>query len=173
MLDKRIAEAKKALQLAVEISKRFYGKKLVVTYSGGKDSDVMLTLAVDVLDPDDFEVINNHTSVDAPPTVKHIRKVFRQLREIGIEATVSYPLDTDGKQLNMTKLIIKNKTPCQRNIRYCCKALKESRISNRICALGVRSAESTNRKGRDLFATRGKDGGESKLELASFFRLTM
>ena len=46
----------------------------------------MLTLAVDVLDARDFEVINNHTSVDAPPTVKHIREVFRQLREIGIEA---------------------------------------------------------------------------------------
>ena len=158
MLDARIAEAKKALLLAAEISRRFYGEKLVITYSGGKDSDVMLTLAVDVLDARDFEVINNHTSVDAPPTVKHIREVFRQLREIGIEATVSYPLDADGKQLNMTKLILKNKTPNQRNIRYCCKVLKESRISNRICALGVRSAESTNRKGRDLFATRGKDG---------------
>ena len=173
MLDARIAEAKKALQLAAEISQRFYGKKLVITYSGGKDSDVMLTLAVDVLDAREFEVINNHTSVDAPPTVKHIRKVFRELRENGIDATVSYPLDADGKQLNMTKLIIKNKTPCQRNIRYCCKTLKESRISNRICALGVRSAESTNRKGRDLFATRGTDGGVSKLAAADFFQLTM
>lgn len=133
----------------------------------------MLTLAVDVLDAREFEVINNHTSVDAPPTVKHIRKVFRQLREIGIDATVSYPLDADGKQLNMTKLIIKNKYVCTRSARFCCKELKESRIKNRICALGVRSDESTNRKGRDLFATRGKDGGESKLELASFFRLTM
>lgn len=173
MLDARIAEAKKALQLAAEISQRFYGKKLVITYSGGKDSDVMLTLAVDVLDAREFEVINHHTSVDAPPTVKHIRKVFRELRENGIEATVSYPLDADGKQLNMTKLIVKNKYPPTRTARYCCKELKESRVLNRICALGVRSDESTNRKGRDLFATRGKDGGESKLELASFFRLTM
>ena len=173
MLDARIAEAKKALQLAAEISQRFYGKKLVITYSGGKDSDVMLTLAVDVLDAREFEVINNHTSVDAPPTVEHIRKVFRELRENGIEATVSYPLDADGKQLNMTKLILKNKYPPTRTARYCCKELKETRVLNRVCALGVRSAESTNRKGRDLFATRGKDGGESKLELASFFRLTM
>ena len=173
MLETRIAEAKNALLLAAEISKRFYGKKLVITYSGGKDSDVMLILAVDVLETSDFEVINNHTSVDAPPTVKHIRKVFRQLREIGIDATVSYPIGEDGKQLNMTKLIIKNKYVCTRTARFCCKALKESRVKNRICALGVRAQESTNRKGRDLFATRGTEGGVSKLEAADFFRLTM
>ena len=169
MLDARVAEAKKALLLAADISRRFYGKKLVITYSGGKDSDVMLTLAVDVLETSDFEVINHHTSVDAPPTVKHIRKVFRQLREIGVDATVSYPLDADGKQLNMTKLIIKNKTPAQRNIRYCCKALKEGSVKNRICALGVRSDESTNRKGRDLFATRGTEGGYQNWRRQIFF----
>ena len=173
MLDARIAEAKKALQLAAEISQRFYGKKLVITYSGGKDSDVMLTLAVDVLDAREFEVINSHTSVDFPPTVKHIRQVFRQLKRVGVETHIMFPKDDDGKQLNMTKLILKNKYPPTRTARYCCKELKETSVPNRICALGVRSAESTNRKGRDLFATRGKDGGESKLELASFFRLTM
>ena len=129
----------------------------------------MLILAVDVLETSDFEVINNHTSVDAPPTVKHIRKAFRQLREIGIDATVSYPIGEDGKQLNMTKLIIKNKYVCTRTARFCCKALKESRVKNRICALGVRAQESTNRKGRDLFATRGTEGGYQNWKRQIFF----
>ena len=131
MLETRIAEAKKALLLAAEISQRFYGKKLVLTYSGGKDSDVMLILAVDVLKPSDFEVVNNHTSVDAPPTVKHIREVFKQLRQIGIESTIMYPIGVDGKQLNMTKLIIKNKYPPTRTARYCCKVLLQGTERNK------------------------------------------
>lgn len=170
MLEERISESRKALKLAAYMSKTYYGKKLVITYSGGKDSDVMLHLAVDVLEATDFEVINSHTSVDAPPTVKHIRKVFKRLNEMGIETTVHIPKDKDGKQLNMTKLIVKMKYPCTRVCRYCCKVLKETSVPDRLCALGVRGAESTARKGRDIFATRGKLGGVYKLEKADFFR---
>lgn len=170
MLEERIAESVRALTLAAELSKQYYGQKLVVTYSGGKDSDVMLHIAENCLKPDEFEVINSHTSVDAPPTVKHIREVKRRLNSKGIEMTIHFSIGEDGKQLNMAKLIAINKYPPTRTARYCCKYLKETSVPNRLCALGVRGQESNNRKGRDIFATRGVEGGVSRLAAANFFR---
>ena len=79
-LEEKIAKAGKTLRLAADMSKEYYGKPLVVTYSGGKDSDVLLHLAEKNLNPDEFEVVNSHTSVDAPETVYHIREVFKRIR---------------------------------------------------------------------------------------------
>lgn len=59
------------IKMASEMSLHHYGKPLVCTYSGGKDSDVMLELFKRSAIP--FEVINNHTTADAPQTVRHIR----------------------------------------------------------------------------------------------------
>lgn len=173
MLEEKVSQAKRALVLAADMSKSYYGEKLVLTYSGGKDSDVMLHLAVNVLEENDFEVINSHTGVDAPQTVKHIREVFKQLEERGIQTTIHIPRDKNGKQISMRSLIIQNKYPPTRIARYCCRTLKETSVPNRLCALGVRGAESTKRKGRDIFATRGILGGGYRLEAANFFRLTM
>lgn len=168
MLEEKVAQAKKALRLAAEMSRTYYGDKLVLTYSGGKDSDVMLHLAVSCLTADDFEVINSHTSVDAPPTVKHIRNVFQELNNKGIKAKVHIPRYPDGKQISMRSLIVQNVYPPTRTARYCCKYLKETSVPNRLCALGVRKAESTQRRGRDIFATRAE---QQKVEKAKFFSL--
>lgn len=172
MLEEKVSQAQRALKLAADMSKSYYGEKLVLTYSGGKDSDVMLDLAVDVLEEKDFEVINSHTGVDAPQTVKHIKKVFKELESKGIQTTIHIPRDENGKQISMRSLIIQYKYPPTRTARYCCKVLKETSVPNRLCALGVRGAESTNRRGRDIFATRGFVGGVSRLAAANFFRLT-
>lgn len=79
-LEAKIEKSKEVLRLARDMSLEYYGKPLVLTYSGGKDSDVMLDLAIKTLKPDEFEVINSHTSVDAPETVYHIRDVFNRVR---------------------------------------------------------------------------------------------
>lgn len=79
MVDK-IEKSKKTLRLAAEMSQAYYGKPLIVTYSGGKDSDVLLHLSKSCLKPTEFEVLNSHTSVDAPETVYHIRKVLEECR---------------------------------------------------------------------------------------------
>ena len=171
MLEEKVSQAKRALKLAADMSKSYYGEKLVLTYSGGKDSDVMLHLAVDVLEEKDFEVINSHTGVDAPQTVKHIKKVFEELESKGIQTTIHIPRDENGKQISMRSLIIQNKYPPTRTARYCCKVLKETSVPNRLCALGVRGAESTNRRGRDIFATRGFVGGGVKTGGGKFFSL--
>ena len=59
------------------ISKRYYDKPLMLCYSGGKDSDVILDLAIK--SGIDFEVQHSHTTADAPETVYHIRNKFKEL----------------------------------------------------------------------------------------------
>lgn len=75
-------KAIKRIQVASEMSLYHYGKPLVCTYSGGKDSDVMLELFRRGGIP--FEVHNSHTTADAPQTVRHIRDVFKKLEMDGI-----------------------------------------------------------------------------------------
>jgi phosphoadenosine phosphosulfate reductase len=66
----------------------------------------------------------------------------------------------------MWTLIPKKKFPPTRKVRYCCSVFKESGTPNRMAVLGVRSAESTKRQGRDVFGTRG-----GTYEQATFFSL--
>lgn len=137
------------------MSKTYYGLPLIITYSGGKDSDVMLHLAEKYLEIGDFEVLNSHTSVDAPETVKHIREVFKRLKSKGIKADINYPKDANGKHETMWTLIPKKKIPPTRLMRYCCQVLKETSTPNRLACLGVRADESSKRQGRDVFGIRG------------------
>lgn len=155
MYNSKIDKSIDSLKLASEMSKYFYNKPLIITYSGGKDSDVLLDIARKCLNSYDFEVLNSHTSVDAPDTVYHIREVFNDVRKKGTKCTVHIPKDKDGKQITMWNLIQKKKMPPTRLVRYCCTTLKETSTPNRICAVGVRSSESSGRKGRNIFAIRG------------------
>lgn len=70
------------IRMASEMSLNHYEKPIVCTYSGGKDSDVMLELFKRSGVP--FEVHNSHTTVDAPQTVYHIREKFKELENLGI-----------------------------------------------------------------------------------------
>lgn len=63
------------IKMASEMSLHHYGKPLICTYSGGKDSDVILELFKRSGIP--FEVHNSHTTADAPQTVYHIREVLK------------------------------------------------------------------------------------------------
>lgn len=166
-LDEKIDKAKRTLILAADMSRTYYDEPLILTYSGGKDSDVMLHLAEKYLNPEDFEVLNSHTSVDAPETVKHIRDVFERLNKEGIKTTINYPKDEYGNHETMWTLIPKKKIPPTRLMRYCCQVLKETSTPNRLAALGVRASESTKRQGRDTFGIRGADTAR-----LHFFHLT-
>ena len=55
------------LKLASDMSLRLYKQLLVITYSGGKDSDTLLHLAEISGIP--FEVLHSLTTADAPQTV--------------------------------------------------------------------------------------------------------
>ena len=141
-------KAIKRIQVASEMSLYHYGKPLVCTYSGGKDSDVMLELFRRGGIP--FEVHNSHTTADAPQTVKHIRDVFKKLEMDGIKCTIEMPT-YKGERTSMWKLIPQKLMPPTRTVRYCCAVLKETGCANRFIATGVRWDESTKRKNREEF----------------------
>lgn len=142
------------IQMASEMSLHYYKKPLICTYSGGKDSDVMLELFKRSGIP--FEVHNSHTTADAPQTVYHIRKVFRDLELRGIPCEIEMPV-YKGKRTSMWKLIPQKLMPPTRVARYCCDVLKETGCRNRYIATGVRWAESTKRKTRGEFEKLGKN----------------
>lgn len=145
-------KAIKRIQVASEMSLYHYGKPLVCTYSGGKDSDVMLELFRRGGIP--FEVHNSHTTADAPQTVRHIRDVFKKLEMDGIKCTIEMPT-YKGERTSMWKLIPKKLMPPTRIVRYCCAVLKETSCVNRFIATGVRWDESVQRKNREEFGKLG------------------
>lgn len=153
MKQELIDRAIKKLQLAAKMSEQYYGKPLIIAYSGGKDSDVLLALAR--MSGIKYELINSHTTVDAPETVYHIREVFAVERARGGMATILYPTYKGGPT-NMWKLIVYKNVPPTRIARYCCKVLKEQSTPNRIVALGVRREESIQRSSRNDFEIRGQ-----------------
>lgn len=137
------------IQTASEMSLHHYGLPLVCTYSGGKDSDVMLELFKRSGVP--FEVHNSHTTADSPDTVRHIREVFRDLELKGIKCTIDYHVQPNGKRLTMWNLIPIKLMPPSRLVRYCCSELKETGCRDRMIATGIRWDESNNRKEREAF----------------------
>ena len=134
------------LKAASDMSLRLFEKPLVITYSGGKDSDVMLHLAEKSGIP--FEVLHSLTTADAPETVRHVYDTFRRLECKGIKCDVDKHVQPDGSRVTMWNLIQKKLMPPTRLMRYCCTALKEGGGKDRFIATGVRWAESTARKRR-------------------------
>ena len=141
------------IKMASEMSLQHYGKPLICTYSGGKDSDVMLELFK--RSGITFELHHNHTTADAPETVYHIRKVFKTAEDQGIKCDIGKPT-YKGKRISMWTLIPQKLMPPTRLVRYCCSILKEAGCPNRMIATGVRWAESNKRKNRNAFEVLGK-----------------
>lgn len=130
------------LKTASETSLAHYEKPLMITYSGGKDSDVLLELALRAKIP--IEVIHNHTTADAPQTVRYVRQRLHELELRGIPVSIAYPM-YKGKQESIWSLIPIKGAPT-RLMRWCCQTCKEHSTPNRAIATGVRWAESTSRK---------------------------
>lgn len=131
------------LKLASEMSLTYYEQPLIITTSGGKDSDVCLHLAQVAGIP--YEVQHNHTTADAPETVYHVRQTMRKLEEKGVKCTINMPT-YKGKPVTMWSLIPQKLMPPTRLVRYCCSVLKEQGGANRMITTGVRWAESARRK---------------------------
>ncbi len=132
------------LKAASDMSLRLFEKPLMITYSGGKDSDVMLHLAEKSGIP--FEALHSLTTADAPETVRHVYDTFRRLEEKGVKCTVDKHVQPDGSRVTMWNLIPRKLIPPTRVVRYCCAELKEGGGKGRFIATGVRWAESTARR---------------------------
>ena len=134
------------LKMASDMSLRLYKQPLVITYSGGKDSDVLLHLAGKSGIP--YEVLHSLTTADAPETVWHVRDTFRRLELAGVKCTIDTHRTSDGGNVTMWNLIPRKLMPPTRWMRYCCSELKEGGAKGRWIATGVRWAESVKRKSR-------------------------
>ena len=131
------------LKTASEMSLAYYGQPLVVTDSGGKDSQVVKELAIRSGIP--FEIQHNHTTADAPETVRFVRQEAKRLEELGIKYTINLPT-YKGQRTSMWSLIPQKQMPPTRLMRYCCSVLKEGGGAGRFITTGVRWAESSSRK---------------------------
>lgn len=131
------------LRMASDMSLRLYKQPLVITYSGGKDSDVLLHLAGAAGIP--YEVLHSLTTADAPETVWHVKETFRKLEIGGVKCTIDTHRTPDGN-VTMWNLIPRKLMPPTRLVRYCCSVLKEASAHGRWIATGVRWAESKKRK---------------------------
>lgn len=149
------------IQEAAKLSEFYYQKPLLLTYSGGKDSEVCLELCKRAGVP--FEVIHSLTTADAPETVYHVRDVFRRLELEGVKCEILHPR-YKGQPTSMWALIPQKCLPPIRTQRWCCQILKEGSSPHRCVVLGVRKHESIGRAGAGVAEIQGK----SKKERVTF-----
>lgn len=102
---------------------------LEVSYSGGKDSDVILELVKMSGIP--YRAIYKNTTIDPPKTIQHCK-------EKGVE--IIHP------EISFYKLIEKKGMPTRR-ARFCCSVLKEYKVLDR-AVQGIRRCESKARAER-------------------------
>lgn len=100
-----------------------------VSYSGGKDSDVILELAKMAGIP--FRAIYKNTTIDPPGTIKHCK-------EKGVE--IIPPKESFFK-------MVERKGYPTRFSRFCCEVLKEYKVLDRAIQ-GIRRSESIKRRDR-------------------------
>lgn len=133
MINQINIEGKSKIDIAIERLKQFEPKEepYYVAISGGKDSDVIVKLCE--LAGVKYELHHQHTTADAPQTVRYIRETYPS-------CIIDYP------EIPIWKLIEKQGVPPTRLMRYCCKVLKEYGGEGRTKVLGVRWSESTGRK---------------------------
>ena len=143
--ESKIATAYERFRWAAKEAERLFDMPLVVRYSGGKDSDVILQLAKESGVP--FRVTHNLTTADPPDNVYYIRRVFARLREEGIDAKINVPKRSLWKIMRETLVIP------SRLVRVCCSELKERRMPDApYIVTGVRWAESAGRRAKSGIA---------------------
>ena len=143
--EKKVEVAYERFRWAAKEAERLFDMPLVVRYSGGKDSDVILQLAKESGVP--FRVTHNLTTADPPDNVYYIRRVFARLREEGIDAVINYPKRSLWRIMRETLVIP------SRMMRVCCSELKERKMPDApYIVTGVRWAESAGRRSKSGIA---------------------
>lgn len=141
------------IKMAAEMSQRYYKKPLIITTSGGKDSDVCVELAK--RSGIAFEVQHSHTTADAPQTVYHVRQQFKKLEQEGISCTINYPI-YKNQRVTMWSLIPQKLMPPTRTARYCCSVCKKQAGRDRVVVTGVHKDESVKRSSRGSLEILGR-----------------
>lgn len=105
------------------------GGSVEVSYSGGKDSDVILELAKIAGIP--YRAIYKNTTIDPPGTIAHCKSK-------GVEIL--------APTMNFFDLVKKKGCPTRR-ARFCCEVLKEYKVLDQAIQ-GIRRSESRAREAR-------------------------
>ena len=143
--EKKVEVAYERFRWAAKEAERLFDMPLVVQYSGGKDSDVILQLAKESGVP--FRVTHNLTTADPPDNVYYIRRVFAALREEGIDCRINVPRRSLWRIMRETLVIP------SRIMRVCCSELKERKMPDApYIVTGVRWAESAGRRAKSGIA---------------------
>lgn len=143
--EKKVEVAYERFRWAAKEAERLFDMSLVVRYSGGKDSDVILQLAKESGVP--FRVTHNLTTADPPDNVYYIRGVFARLREEGIDCRIDLPRRSLWRIMRETLVIP------SRIMRVCCSELKERTMPDApYIVTGVRWAESAGRRAKSGIA---------------------
>ena len=123
-------ELQKKVEKAVNLLQVIAGDDIIeVSYSGGKDSDVILELAR--MSHVKFKAIYKNTTIDPPGTIKHCL-------ENGVEII--------NPKMTFLHLVQKKGLPTRR-ARFCCEVLKEYKVLDK-AVHGIRRSESTARSKR-------------------------
>ena len=122
--------------IAIERLKAFEPEEgYYLAFSGGKDSVTIKALA-DMAGVK-YDAHYSLTTIDPPELVHFIQREHKDVK-------IEHPPTT------MWKLIVENGIPPLRQMRYCCKILKERGGEGRRVITGIRQAESHKRSGRRL-----------------------
>ena len=105
----KIDQAIKLIQSGAEMAEK-KGQPIEVSYSGGKDSDVILRLTQ--MAGVNYRAIYKNTTIDPPGTISHVKKN-------GVE--IIQP------KHNFIQLLSKKGFP-NRYTRFCCQVLKEYKV---------------------------------------------
>ena len=124
-LEKKVEQAVRLLQVCYKAA----GEPLDLSYSGGKDSDVILELAK--MSGIEYRAIYRSATIDPPGTIKHVKENGVEIRRpketfFSLMKRIGYP---------------------NRFKRFYCSVLKEYKILDN-CIMGIRRSESTKRSKR-------------------------
>lgn len=155
------------------ISKAFkkHREKSLVTlsYSGGKDSEAILDLTMQVIPPEDVIIVYNDTGMEMPyvtEAVQTLKKSFHD-RKIPVQFITSFAktnIETLWRQFG----------PPTRTHRWCCTVCKTAPLWDELITykrektrvmniVGIRAEESSARKEYDRFNEIGKHSGMSSV----------
>lgn len=144
-IEASIAMLKKAESLALSMDERGFH----LAFSGGKDSQVLYHIAK--MAGVKFHAEMQITTLDPPELMRFVRAQYPDVKK-------------NLPKMNFYNLIKKNGILPMRQIRYCCRILKESAGDGSVKLLGIRAAESVKRAKRNEVEINGVKGGSDVID---------